>query len=121
MPLAPNDPSMLDMRDAILKALDIRYHSRADFDVLQDVVYGAFADHGMGTGASNQKSEADETGAGDIDPVPSFAHKNPERNGGSPAGWSTPGRPGGRRPIMLGTLEAGVTLVARTRATAASR
>ena len=116
MPLAPNDPSMLDMRDAILKALDIRYHSRADFDVLQDVVYGAFADHGMGTGASNQKSEADETGAGDIDPVPSFAHQNPERNGvlaGRVVNASS-GDPVADARIMLGTLEAGVTPVART-------
>ena len=116
MPLAPNDPSMLDMRDAIMKALDIRYHRRADFDALQDTVYGAFARHGMGTLAANVKSEQDPTGASDIDPVPSFVHQNPERNG-TVSGQvvnATTGKPVADARIMLGTLEAGVTPVATT-------
>ena len=116
MPLAPNDPSMLDMRDAIMKALDIRYHSRGDFDVLQDSVYGAFARHGMGLHASNEKSESDPTGASDIDPTPSFTHQNPAANGtvaGRVVNAST-GDPVADARIMLGTLEAGVTPVATT-------
>ncbi|HSE72549.1 MAG TPA: M36 family metallopeptidase [Nocardioidaceae bacterium] len=116
MPLAPNDPSMLDMRDAVLKALDIRYHTRSDFDVLQDLVYAAFARNGMGVGASNQKSEADPTGASDIDPVPSFAHQNPEHNGtltGRVVNAAT-GEPVADARVMLGTLEAGVSPVATT-------
>jgi extracellular elastinolytic metalloproteinase len=116
MPLSPNDPSMLDMRDAIMKALDIRYHSRADFDALQDTVYAAFARHGMGLHASNQKSEADPTGASDIDPVPSFIHQNKVRNGtitGRVVNASTGAAVPDAR-IMLGTLEAGVTPIATT-------
>ncbi len=116
MPLAPNDPSMLDMRDAIMKGLDIRYHRRADFDVLQDTVYGAFARRGMGTLASNQVSEADPTGANDIDPVPSYVHQNPARNGtiSGRVVNATTGDPVADARVMLGTLEAGVTPVART-------
>jgi extracellular elastinolytic metalloproteinase len=116
MPLAPNDPSMLDMRDAIMKALDIRYHRRADFDVLQNTVYRAFARHGMGIHASNQQSEADPTGASDIDPVPSFVHQNPELNGtltGRVLNEAT-GEPVADANVMLGTLEAGVTPAAVT-------
>ncbi len=116
MPLAPNDPSMLDMRDAVMKALDIRYHRRADFDVLQDTVYAAFAGRGMGIHASNEKSEQDPTGANDIDPVPSYAHQNPERNGTVQGRVvnATTGDPVADARVMLGTLEAGVTPVATT-------
>jgi len=116
MPLSPNNPSMLDMRSAIMKALDIRYHRRADFDVLQNTVYGAFARHGMGTGASNQMTEADPTGSNDIDPTPSFTHQNPARNGtisGRIVNAST-GEPVADADVILGTLEAGVTPIART-------
>ncbi len=107
---------MLNMRDAIMKALDIRYHARGDFDVLQDTVYGAFARHGMGLHASNTTSEADPTGASDIDPVPSFAHQNPAQNGtvtGRVVNAST-GDPVPDARVMLGTLEAGVTPIATT-------
>ena len=116
MPLSPSDPSMLDMRDAIMKALDIRYHRRADFDVLQNTVYGAFAEHGMGTLASNEVSETDPTGANDIDPTPSFVHQNPALNGtvtGRVVNASN-GQPVEDANIMLGTLEAGVTPLATT-------
>ena len=114
MPLAPNDPSMLDMRTAIMKALDIRYHRAADFDVLQDLVYGAFATNGMGTGAANEVTEDDPTGANDIDPTPSFTHQNPERNGSISVKLinATTGDPIKDANVILGTLEAGVTPVA---------
>ncbi|MGA8848141.1 MAG: M36 family metallopeptidase [Nocardioides sp.] len=113
MPLAPNDPSMLDMRTAIMKALDLRYHRQADFDVLQDAVYGAFARNGMGTGAANEISEDDPTGANDIDPTPSFTHQNPARNG-TIAVTVVNASNGKALPdanVILGTLEAGVTPV----------
>ena len=116
MPLAPNDPSMLDMRDAIMKALDIRYHRRADFDVLQNLVYAAFARHGMGTAAANEVTEADPTGANDIDPTPSFAHQNPALNG-TVSGRvlnATSGEPVADANVFLGTLEAGATPIAVT-------
>ena len=116
MPLAPNDPSMLDMRTAIMKALDLRYHRQADFDVLQDTVYGAFAANGMGTEASNEVTEADPTGANDIDPTPSFTHQNPARNGTitiKVVNAST-GKPVSDANVILGTLEAGVTPIAVT-------
>ena len=116
MPLAPNDPSMLDMREAILKALDIRYHRRADFDVLQDTVYAAFARHGMGTEAANQVTEDDPTGANDIDPTPSFTHQNSALNG-TVSGRvlnATSGAPVADANVYLGTLEAGTTPIAKT-------
>jgi len=116
MPLAPNDPSMLDMRDAITKALDIRYHRRADFGALQDTVYAGFARHGMGTQAANHVSEDDPTGANDIDPTPSFAHQNPEQNG-TVSGRvlnATNGKPVAAAQVFLGTLEAGTTPIAQT-------
>lgn len=116
MPLAPNDPSMLDMRDAILQALAIRYHRELDFNVLQDTVYGAFAAHGMGVGAANDTTEDDPTGANDIDPTPSFAHQNPKRNGTVEVRLTnaTTGGPIKDANVILGTLEAGVTPVAIT-------
>ncbi len=116
MPLAPNDPSMLDMRTAIMKALDLRYHRQSDFDVLQDTVYGAFAAHGMGTGASNETSADDPTGANDIDPTPSFTHQNPARNGTVAVKVvnASTGAPLVDANVILGTLEAGVTPVAVT-------
>src|SRR5680860_403148 len=116
MPLSPSDPSMLDMRNAIMKALDIRYHRRADFDVLQNTVYDAFASHGMGALASNEVSDADPTGANDIDPTPSFVHQNGGLNGtvtGRVVNAST-GEPVSDANVMLGTLEAGVTPIATT-------
>lgn len=116
MPLSPNNPSMLDMRDAVMKALDIRYHRRADFDVLQDTVYAAFARHGMGTGAKNHVTEEDPTGANDIDPVPSFRHQNPARNAtvsGVVVNASS-GKPVADANVYLGTLEAGTTPVTTT-------
>jgi extracellular elastinolytic metalloproteinase len=116
MPIAPNDPSMLDMRDAILEAMALRYHRRGDFGALQDLVYGAFAARGMGVGAANSTTEADPTGGNDTDPRPSFKHQNAARNGiirGTVVNTST-GDPVADARVMLGVFEAGVSPVATT-------
>jgi hypothetical protein len=116
MPLAPNEPSMLNMRDAVMKALDIRYHDRSDFDVLQNTVYAAFARHGMGLLAADHVTEDDPTGANDVDPTPSFEHQSDASNAtltGQVVNAST-GHPVAEARVMLGTLEAGVTPVATT-------
>ena len=114
MPLSPNDPSMLDMRDAILSAMDNRYHARGDFEQLSDLVYGAFASRGAGLHASNQQNEADPTGGNDTNPVPSFEHRNPTQNGrivGRIVNAST-GKPVVGAKVMLGVFEARVSPVA---------
>ena len=118
MPLAPNDPSMLDMRDAILEATAVRYHHRADYGALQDLVYGAFASRGMGVGASNHKTGSDPTGGDDTDPTPSFEHQDPSLNGvikGTVVNASN-GHPVADANVMLGVFEAGVTPVTHTNA-----
>lgn len=69
MPLSPQAPSMLDMRDAILKAAEMRYGK--DF---VDLVWGAFAERGFGFSATT-------TGADDTDPVPAFDVRDSSRNG----------------------------------------
>ncbi|TDO35150.1 fungalysin/thermolysin propeptide [Kribbella sp. VKM Ac-2527] len=116
MPLSPNDPSMLDMRDAIVTALDNRYHARPDAGDLIDTVYTAFARRGMGLTASNKATPEDPTGANDIDPVPSFEHRSPALNGrltGTVLNAST-GKPVPNAKIILGIFEAKVSPVART-------
>ncbi|HEX2177231.1 MAG TPA: M36 family metallopeptidase [Nocardioidaceae bacterium] len=116
MPISPNDPSMLDMRDAIREALALRYHRRADFGALQDTVYAAFAGRGMGVDASNNVTEADPTGGNDTDPTPSFEHQNPAHNGvirGTVVNTST-GDPVADARVMLGRFEARVSPVATT-------
>jgi extracellular elastinolytic metalloproteinase len=118
MPIAPDNPSMLDMRDAILEALALRYHQRRDFNALQDTVYAAFAGRGMGVDAANHTSEADPTGGNDTDPTPSFEHQNPALNGtirGRVVNSSTDDPVPDAR-VMLGEFEAGVTEVATTNA-----
>ncbi|MGN9779599.1 M36 family metallopeptidase [Micromonospora sp. H33] len=104
MPLSPADPSFVDMRDAIRTALDNRYHSRLDYAALVDVVYGAFAKRGLGVHAATDGGE-------DTDPVPSFAHVNPARNGtltGTVVNAAT-GKPVPGARIILGVFEARVT------------
>jgi extracellular elastinolytic metalloproteinase len=118
MPIAPNDPSMLDMRDAILEATALRYHRRADFGALQDVVYAAFAGRGMGVDAANHTTGSDPTGGNDTDPTPSYRHQNPALNGvieGTVVNTTT-GDPVADARVMLGVFEAGVTPVATTNA-----
>jgi len=116
MPLSPNDPSMLDVRDAMVAALDNRYHARPDAGELIDLVYTAFARRGMGVTASNRTSPEDPTGANDIDPVPGFEHRNPVLNGritGTVLNAST-GSPVPNARIILGVFEAKVSPAART-------
>ena len=104
MPLSPADPSFVDMRDAIRTALDNRYHSRSDYTTIVDLVYGAFAKRGLGLHAATN-------GGDDTDPVPSYAHVNPARNGtltGTVVNAAT-GKPVAGARIMLGVFEARVT------------
>ncbi len=54
MPLSPMDPSFLDMRDALIKAMDNRYHARSDFAALADTVFVAFSERGAGVGAATE-------------------------------------------------------------------
>jgi hypothetical protein len=68
MPVSPPAPSFLDMRDAILKASELRYGDR--FTAL---LWKGFAERGMGVSAKT----AGET---DTDPVPGFDVPG-ERNG----------------------------------------
>ena len=116
MPLSPNNPSMLDERDAIMTALDNRYHARSDFDTLVDTVYSVFAQRGMGLSAHNHVSETDPTGGNDTNGVPGFDNRNPALNGvvtGTVYNAST-GKPVEGARIMLGTFEARAMPVATT-------
>jgi hypothetical protein len=104
MPLSPPDPSFVDMRDAIRGALDNRYHARLDYSTIVDLVFGAFAHRGLGTGATTD-------GGDDTDPVPSFTHFNPVRNGtltGTVVNAAT-GKPIAGAKVVLGVFEARVT------------
>ncbi|MBZ5733663.1 M36 family metallopeptidase [Nocardioides sp. TRM66260-LWL] len=69
MPISPQAPSMLDMRDAIVKAARLRYGTR-----YLDAVWTAFANRGMGVSAK----VAGET---DTDPRPGFDVPTAARNG----------------------------------------
>jgi hypothetical protein len=123
MPLSPNDPSMPDMRTAIMLALDNRYHARADFDALVDTVYSVFARRGLGVSAHNHVTENDPTGGNDVDPVPGFDNRNPDLNGvltGTVVNAST-GQPVENARIMLGRFEARTSPVAVTGSTGGFR
>lgn len=112
MPLSPADPSFVDMRDAIRTALDNRYHARSDYAAIVDTVYDAFARRGLGTQASSQ-------GGDDTDPVPSFQHINPARNGtlkGLVVNAST-GSVIANARVMIGVFEARVSPLRKTSAT----
>ena len=111
MPLSPMDPSFLDMRDALVKAMDNRYHARSDFAALADTVFGAFAQRGAGLSASTD-------GGNDTNPTPAFDHRNPARNGtlsGTVTNAST-GEPVEGANVILGVFEARVSPVAETAA-----
>lgn len=69
MPISPPSPSMLDMRDAILTAGELRYGKK-----YTDLIWGAFAERGFGASAST----VDGT---DTDPVPGFDVKDNKQNG----------------------------------------
>ncbi|WP_341924908.1 M36 family metallopeptidase [Nocardioides psychrotolerans] len=60
MPISPATPTFLDMRDAILKASELRYKNR-----YTDLIWSAFAERGMGVSART-------TGETDTDPKPGF-------------------------------------------------
>lgn len=112
MPLSPVDPSFLDMRDAIVKAVDNRHHARADYDVVFDLVQTAFARRGAGADATTQ-------GGADVDPQPGYAHVDSERNGtltGTVLNAST-GQPVADAKVVVGLFEARVTPLRRTSST----
>ncbi|MGA8256204.1 MAG: M36 family metallopeptidase [Nocardioides sp.] len=68
MPLSPPSPSMLDMRDAIVKAAELRYKNK-----YTDVVWGAFAKRGFGVSAKTKDGN-------DTEPVPGFDTKRAALN-----------------------------------------
>lgn len=113
MPLSPNDPSFLDMRNAILVALANRYHARSDYQQLFDLVYAsAFAQNGAGLHAKTE-------GGNDVNPTPSFAHMNPANNGtltGKVINAST-SEPIENARVMIGIFEARVSPLRTTSAT----
>jgi hypothetical protein len=111
MPLPPVDPSFLDMRDAIVKAVDDR-HAGADHDVILDLVQTAFARRGAGSDATTQ-------GGADVDPQPGYAHADAARNGtltGTVVNAST-GQPVADAKVVVGQFEARVTPLRRTSGT----
>ncbi|MDO9456497.1 M36 family metallopeptidase [Nocardioides sp.] len=69
MPLSPPSPSMLDMRDAIVKAGQLRYGKK-----YADLVWDAFAERGFGVSAKTD-------GETDTDPRPGFDVKKKSLNG----------------------------------------
>jgi extracellular elastinolytic metalloproteinase len=69
MPISPPSPSMLDMRDAILKAAELRYGKR-----YTDLLWDAFAERGYGASART-------TGEADTDPRPGFDVRRTSLNG----------------------------------------
>ncbi|PWK89564.1 Zn-dependent metalloprotease [Lentzea atacamensis] len=114
MPLSPPNPSFVDMRDAMRTALDNRYHSRADYSTVVDTAFGAFAQRGLGAGATSD-------GGDDTDPVPSFAHVNPALNGtltGTVVNAAT-GKPIAGAKVVLGVFEARVSPLRTSSATGA--
>ncbi len=114
MPLSPPDPSFVDMRDAIRTALDNRYHARADYSTVVNLVFSAFAHRGLGVGATT-------AGGDDTDPVPSFTHVDPARNGtltGTVVNAAT-GRPVAGAKVVLGVFEARVSPLRISSATGA--
>lgn len=69
MPLSPPSPSMLDMRDAIVKAAQLRYGKQ-----YTDLVWKAFAERGFGVSAKTASAD-------DTDPRPGFDVPTAARNG----------------------------------------
>ena len=69
MPISPPSPSMLDMRDAILTAGELRYGKK-----YTDLIWAAFAERGFGVSASTVDGS-------DTDPVPGFDVMDKKQNG----------------------------------------
>lgn len=112
MPLTAPNPSFLDARDGIIKALDNRYHARDDYDVIFDIVFTEFAQRGAGFQASSETGD-------DTDPTPAFDHSNTERNGtlaGEVVNAST-GEPIEGARVMIGVFEGRVSPLRETSGT----
>jgi len=99
MPISPPAPSMLDMRDAILKASELRYKA-----TYTDLLWSVFAQRGMGASAKTK-------GETDTDPKPGFDHKVATRNGTLAVKLVNPsaGNPIKGARIMVGQFEARVS------------
>lgn len=69
MPISAPNPSMVDMRDAILAADTERFGGKH-----YDVLWSAFASRGLG-------AEAASDGGNDTDPTPGYNHPTQEKNG----------------------------------------
>ncbi len=69
MPISPPSPNMLDMRDAILTAGELRYGKK-----YTDLIWAAFAERGFGVSASTVDGS-------DTDPVPGFDVMDKKQNG----------------------------------------
>lgn len=69
MPISAPNPSMVDMRDAILAADTERYGGNH-----YDVLWSAFASRGLGVDASSN-------GGNDTDPTPAYNHPLQDKNG----------------------------------------
>ncbi len=69
MPISAPNPSMVDMRDAMITADTERYGGKH-----YDLLWSAFAKRGLGEGASSK-------GGNDTDPVPAYNHPAQELNG----------------------------------------
>jgi len=104
MPLSAPDPSMLDMRDAILAADLDRYRGENT-----DTIWSVFAARGAGASAST-------AGGDDTQPQPAFDHAAPSRNGtlvGTVVNSAT-GQPVKDAKVIIGEFEARVSPLART-------
>ncbi|GAB6876762.1 M36 family metallopeptidase [Thermaerobacter litoralis] len=104
MPISAPDPSMIDMRDAILTADVDRYHGD-HFDLL----WTAFARRGLGAGAVSNTGD-------DTDPHPAFDHLARARNGrlvGTVVNATT-GKPIAGARVIVGEYEARVSPAAVT-------
>ncbi|MGP4081183.1 M36 family metallopeptidase [Pseudalkalibacillus sp. R45] len=104
MPISVPDPSMKDMRTAIIAADFERYDGEH-----YDALWTAFAQRGLG-------ADAQSKGGDDTDPVPAFNHPDGERNGqlvGKVINAST-NQPISDARIMIGEFEARTTPVSIT-------
>ncbi|WP_245959457.1 M36 family metallopeptidase [Neobacillus piezotolerans] len=104
MPISAPDPSMVDMRTAIISADFERYGG-----MHTDILWGAFAKRGLGVSAFSN-------GGDDTDPVPGFDHPAQVRNGllaGAVVNGAT-GKPIENARIIIGQFEARTSAAATT-------
>ncbi|MCP8617730.1 M36 family metallopeptidase [Salirhabdus salicampi] len=103
MPISVPDPSMVDMRTAIVTAAFERYDGKYN-----DVIWKAFAQRGLGDGAYSNTGD-------DTDPVPSFAYEG-DYNGflrGEIVNATT-GEPVDNARVIIGQYEARTSAAAVT-------